>query len=201
MSRYRGAKLRIVRRLGELPGLTSKTSKLQTPPGQHGAKNQKPSQYGIRLMEKQKLRYNYGLTEHKLMNYVRKAKKMQGSTGELLLQLLEMRLDNTIFRLGMAPTVAAARQLVSHGHIQINGASVDIPSFQVKPGMQISVHPHKQSKALVTSYVESLSNPVPSHLTFNKENLSGQVNAIVSRQDVSLNINELLIIEFYSRQV
>ena len=122
MSRYRGPRVRIRRRLGELPGLTNKVTTKQSAPGQHGLtkKKKKPSQYAIRLQEKQKLRFNYGITESQLISYVRKARKIKGSTGEILLQLLEMRLDNIVFRLGIAPTIAAARQLISHGHIIVN---------------------------------------------------------------------------------
>jgi small subunit ribosomal protein S4 len=111
MSRYRGAVLRITRRLGELPGLTRKTTKRNSRPGQHGDQARKPSEYAIRLEEKQKLKFNYGVTEKQLLRYVRDARRIKGSTGEALLQLLEMRLDNIVFRLGMAPTIPAARQL------------------------------------------------------------------------------------------
>ena len=119
MARYRGAKLRITRRLGDLPGLTSKKGRLTNRPGQHGAVPKKLTQYAVRLEEKQKLRFNYGLTEKQLMNYIKQAKKIKGATGTILLQLLEMRLDNIIFRLGMAPTIASARQIVGHKHITI----------------------------------------------------------------------------------
>ena len=128
MSRYRGPRLRIVRRLGELPGLTSKTSKNQSRPGQHGMAPRKVSQYGIRLQEKQKIRFHYGITESQLIRYVRFARKLKGSTGEILLQLLEMRFDNVVFRLGFAPTMSAARQLIRHGHLRVNGKKATIPS-------------------------------------------------------------------------
>ena len=128
MSRYRGPRLRIVRRLGDLPGLTRKSARRAYPPGQHGQARKKRSEYAIRLEEKQKLRFNYGLTESQLLRYVRKARRVTGSTGQVLLQILEMRLDNTVFRLGMAPTIPSARQLVNHGHVTINGRVVNIPS-------------------------------------------------------------------------
>ena len=143
MSRYRGPRLRIIRKLGELPGFTTKSSARQTPPGQHGTSVKKLSQYGIRLQEKQKLRFNYGITESQLIRYVRKARKIKGSTGEILLQLLEMRLDNIVFRLGIAPTIAAARQLIGHGHIIVNNEKVTIPSYQCKPKDSISVSKKK----------------------------------------------------------
>ncbi len=133
MSRYRGPRLRIVRRLGDLPGLTRKAARRSYPPGQHGQARRKRSEYAIRLEEKQKLRFNYGLSERQLVRYVKKARRMQGSTGTNLLQLMEMRLDNIIFRLGFAPTIPGARQLVNHGHITVNGRVVDIASYNCRP--------------------------------------------------------------------
>ncbi len=124
MSRYRGPRLRVVRRLGDLPGLTRKSARRSYPPGQHGQARRKRSEYAIRLEEKQKLRYNYGVTEKQLLRYVRKARRATGSTGQALLELLEMRLDNTVFRLGMAGTIPGARQLVNHGHVTVNGREV-----------------------------------------------------------------------------
>jgi len=202
MTRYRGPRLRIIRRLGELPGLTNKTT-TRTAPGQHGAATKKPSQYGIRLQEKQKLRYHYGVKESQLMRYVKQAKRVRGSTGEVLLQLLEMRLDNMIFRLGMAPTICAARQLVSHGHILVNGQKVNIPSFQCKPKDTISVRNKKQSQDLVKTFLEqdARSVNIPPHLSFNKQNLVGLVNNFISRDWVGLQLNELLVVEFYSRKL
>jgi small subunit ribosomal protein S4 len=202
MARYRGPRLRIVRRLGELPGLTTKTTTRTSTPGQHGANAKKPSQYGIRLQEKQKLRYHYGVKESQLMQYVKQAKRTRGSTGEVLLQLLEMRLDNVVFRLGMAPTISAARQLVSHGHILVNGKKVDIASFSCKPKDTISVRPRKQSQDLVKANLEQKQNRMlPPHVSFNEQSLVGVVNNVVSRDWVGLQLNELLIIEFYSRKL
>ncbi len=132
MSRYRGPRLRIVRRLGDLPGLTRKNAKRAYPPGQHGQARKKRSEYAIRLEEKQKLRFNYGLSERQMLRYVLKARRTTGSTGQILLELLEMRLDNTVFRMGMAPTIPGARQLVNHGHITVNGrpVNVQLPSWR-----------------------------------------------------------------------
>src|SRR5512146_2719574 len=121
MARYRGPRLRVVRRLGELPGLSRKSPRKAYPPGQHGQDRKKKSEYAVRLEEKQKLRFNYGLTEKQLLRYVKKARRAGGSTGLVILQLLEMRLDNTVFRLGFGPTIPAARQIVNHGHICVNG--------------------------------------------------------------------------------
>lgn len=202
MTRYRGPRIRIVRRLGELPGLTTKQTDRKTAPGQHGAAVKKPSQYGIRLQEKQKIRYHYGIKESQLMNYVKAAKRSRGSTGEVLLQLLEMRLDNMIFRLGMAPTISAARQIVSHGHILVNGKKVNIPSYQCQPKDTITVRDKKESQDLIKRFVETTSlQTVPPHLNFNKQNLVGLVTTKISREWVGLKLNELLVVEFYSRKV
>ncbi len=201
MSRYRGPRLRVVRRLGELPGLTRKTARRSYPPGQHGQARRKRSEYAIRLEEKQKLRFNYGISEKQLLRYVRKARRATGSTGQALLQLLEMRLDNTVFRLGMAGTIPAARQLVNHGHVTVNGRVVNIASYQCRPGDVISARNTERSKRLVEQNLEypGLAN-LPSHLEFDKNNLTGKVNGVVEREWVALQINELLVVEYYSRQ-
>nr|AYD72518.1 30S ribosomal protein S4 [Dasycladus sp. HV04045] len=202
MSRYRGPRLRIIRRLGKLPGLSNKLPTVKTFPGQHGAatEKKKKSPYFIRLKEKQKLRYNYGLTEKQLVQYVKQAKKIKGSTGEILLQLLEMRLDNIIYRFGLAPTIVAARQLVSHGHILINDQKITIPSYQCKKKDIISIKNQKNSQTLIAKYQESnKQRSIPGHLSFNKENMVGAVNQIINRNEVGLSLNELFVIEYYSR--
>ena len=202
MARYRGAKLRITRRLGDLPGLTSKTSKLNKRPGQHGATQKKLTQYAIRLEEKQKLRFNYGLSEKQLMNYIRQAKKIKGATGNILLQLLEMRLDNVVFRLGMAPTITAARQIVSHKHIMINNSCVSIPSYQCQPGDTLSIKDSVASKKMISKNLElpALSN-IPQNLDFDKENLSSKILGVIDREWIALKLNELFVIEFYSLKI
>lgn len=201
MSRYRGPRLRIVRRLGDLPGLTRKAARRAYPPGMHGQARKKKSEYCVRLEEKQKLRFNYGITEKQLLRYVRKARRASGSTGQSLLQMLEMRLDNTVFRLGMAGTIPAARQLVNHGHVTVNGKVVDIASYQCRAGEMIGVKDREASKRLVQQNLEfpGLAN-LPSHLEFDKNNLTGKVNGVVDREWVALQINELLVVEYYSRQ-
>lgn len=201
MARYRGPRLRIVRRLGDLPGLTRKSPRKAYPPGQHGQARRKRSEYAIRLEEKQKLRYNYGVSERQLLRYVRKARRASGSTGQVLLQTLEMRLDNTIFRLGMAPTIPAARQLVSHGHVTVNGHRVNIPSYQCRPGEVIGIRNTEKSRELVKANLQypGLAN-VPSHLELDKAQLTAKVNSVIEREWVALQINELLVVEFYSRQ-
>ena len=152
MSRYHGPKLRIIRRLGTLPGLTQKHSKKKDRPGQHGKGSEnkkKPTEYGIRLEEKQKLKFNYGLTEGQLYRYIKEARRKNGITGLILLQLLEMRLDTICFNLGFATSMAGSRQLVNHGHITVNGKIVNIPSFQCRINDIISVRSKLTSKNLV----------------------------------------------------
>ena len=202
MARYTGAKLRITRRLGDLPGLTSKIKKRTNRPGQHGAVNKKLTQYGIRLEEKQKLRFNYGVSEKQLMNYVKQAKKIKGATGTILLHLLEMRLDNLIFRLGLAPTIASARQLVTHKHNCVNQSCVSIPSYQCQPGDVLTVKKSKGSEKLAKANltIPTLSN-IPQHLDFDKEKLTAKVLRVIDREWVALKLNELLVVEHYSRKI
>jgi len=201
MSRYRGPRMKICRKLGELPGLTRKISKKVSPPGEQGQKSKKPSEYAVRLEEKQKLRFNYGISEKQLLKYIKIAKKAQGSTGSVLLQFLEMRLDNTVFRLGLAPTIPAARQLVNHGHITVNQKTVNICSYQCKPGDTIEVKPSNTSKKLVEKYLNypGLAN-IPNHLELDKNKLLGKINGIIEREWVALQLSELLIVEYYSRK-
>lgn len=202
MSRYRGPRLRVTRRLGELPGLTRKNARKSYPPGQHGQGRRKRSEYAIRLEEKQKLRFNYGISEKQLVRYVLEARRATGSTGRVLLQLLEMRLDNTVFRLGMAGTIPGARQLVNHGHVTVNDRVVDIASYQCRPGDVIKIRDRDRSRRLVETNMEypGLAN-IPSHLEFDKNTLTGKVNGVVDREWVALQVNELLVVEFYSRKV
>nr|AIW05183.1 ribosomal protein S4 [Aganosma cymosa] len=200
MSRYRGPRLKKIRRLGALPGLTNKR-----PRAGNDLRNQsrsgKKSQYRIRLEEKQKLRFHYGLTERQLLKYVRIAGKAKGSTGQVLLQLLEMRLDNILFRLGMASTIPAARQFVNHRHILVNGHVVDIPSYRCKPRDIITVKDEQKSKALIQKSLDSSPHQeLPSHLILQPFQYKGLVNQIIDSKWVGLKINELLVVEYYSRQ-
>jgi len=199
MSRYLGPRLKIVRRLGVLPGLTQKVSKKEDPPGQHGKANakKKPKQYSERLKEKQKLRYNYGLTERQLLRYVRKARKQKGSAGENLLQLLEMRLDNIIFRLGLAPTIVAARQLINHGHILVNTKPVSIASYTCNTNDLIQIK-NKSVRFIEDQRLQDTI--VPKHLDLNEANLTATIKKNVDRQDIGVIINERLIVEYYSRK-
>nr|YP_010716578.1 ribosomal protein S4 [Zingiber ellipticum]WDQ40474.1 ribosomal protein S4 [Zingiber ellipticum] len=200
MSRYRGPRFKKIRRLGTLPGLTSKRPSSRSDP-----KNQlhsgKRSQYRIRLEEKQKLRFHYGLTERQLLKYVHIAGKAKGSTGQVLLQLLEMRLDNILFRLGIASTIPGARQLVNHRHILVNGGIVDIPSYRCKPRDIITTKDKQRSKTLIKNYISlSPHEELPKHLTFDSFQYKGVVNQIVDSKWIGLKINELLVVEYYSRQ-
>jgi small subunit ribosomal protein S4 len=202
MSRYRGPKLRIIRRLGELPGLTQKICERKYPAGQHGPKKRmvKESQYALQLKEKQKLRFNYGLTERQLIRYVREAKRRTGSTGENLLQIIETRLDNVVFRLGFAKTIASARQLVNHGHISVNGRRVTIPSFLCSVNDTIEVR-EKSRNFIQKSITDLTTQAVPIHLDSNLDKLSGNVKDLAARDQIGININELLVVEYYSRKV
>nr|YP_010489447.1 ribosomal protein S4 [Bistorta emodi]UWM10916.1 ribosomal protein S4 [Bistorta emodi] len=197
MSRYRGPRFKKIRRLGILPGLTNKKPRDLRNPSRSG----KRSQYRIRLEEKQKLRFHYGITERQLLKYFCIARKAKGSTGQVLLQLLEMRLDNILFRLGMAPTIPGARQLVNHRHILVNGRIVDIPSYRCKPTDIIMARDKQKSKVLVQNYLDSShSEELPKHLTLHPFPYKGVVNQIIDNKWVGLKINELLVVEYYSRQ-
>nr|UGO92141.1 ribosomal protein S4 [Glyphomitrium humillimum] len=201
MSRYRGPRVRIIRRLGTLPGLTNKIPQLKSSSINQSTSNKKISQYRIRLEEKQKLRFHYGITERQLLNYVRIARKAKGSTGQILLQLLEMRLDNIIFRLGMAPTIPGARQLVNHKHILVNDHIVNIPSYRCKPQDFITIKNRQKSQAMIIKNVDfSQKAEVPNHLIFNSLEKNGLVNQILDQESIGLKINELLVVEYYSRQ-
>nr|YP_009108443.1 ribosomal protein S4 [Genlisea margaretae]CDI44003.1 ribosomal protein S4 [Genlisea margaretae] len=200
MSRYRGPRFKKIRRLGALPGLTKKSPKSGSDL-RNQSRSGKKSQYRIRLEEKQKLRFHYGLTERQLIKYVRIARKAKGSTGQVLLQLLEMRLDNILFRLGMASTIPAARQLVNHRHILVNGRIVDIPSYRCKPQDIITGKDEQKSRTLIQNSLNSYPHEeVPSHLTLRPFQYKGLVNQIIDSKWFGLKLNELLVVEYYSRQ-
>jgi small subunit ribosomal protein S4 len=205
MSRYRGPKLRITRRLGTLPGLTTKKSNKINRAGKDGNANadtgKKLTEYGVRLEEKQKLKYNYGLTENQLYRYVKEARRRRGVTGLILLQLLEMRLDTLCFALGFAKTIAQARQLVNHGHITINNKVVSIPSFQCRLNDIISVKNQSSSKTLVENNLKNNQvSQIPNHLKFDSSKVEATILDYCDRNDVSLQLDELLVIEYYSRR-
>ena len=203
MSRYRGPRLRISRRLGLLPGLTIKKSNKINRPGKDGNTNadtnKKLTEYGIRLEEKQKLKFNYGLTESQLFRYVKEARRRQGVTGLILLQLLEMRLDVLCFTLGFAKSIAQARQLVNHGHITINKKVVSIPSFQCCLKDTISIKEKSSTRILIENNLKQV-NSIPSHLKLDSSKLEATVLDYCDRDDIILPLDELLVIEYYSRR-
>jgi len=205
MSRYRGPKLKISRRLGLLPGLTKKKSNKLNRPGKDGNTNadigKKLTEYGIRLEEKQKLKFNYGLTESQLYRYVKEARRRKGVTGLILLQLLEMRLDTICFTLGFAKTIAQARQLVNHGHITVNKKVVSIPSFQCRLNDIIGIKEKTSSKSLIENNIKiNQVTEIPAHLKFDNSKFEATVLDYCDRNDVSLQLDELLVIEYYSRR-
>jgi len=205
MSRYRGPKLKISRRLGALPGLTTKKSRKINRPGKDGNSNadtsKKLTEYGVRLEEKQKLKFNYGLTESQLFRYVKEARRRKGVTGLILLQLLEMRLDTLCFTLGFTKSMAQARQLVNHGHITVNKKVVDIPSFQCRLNDVISVKEKSVSKNLVENNIKNNRRAeIPYHLKLDSSKLEATVLDYCDRNDVPLQLDELLVIEYYSRR-
>ena len=200
MSRYRGPRFKKIRRLGSLPGLTTKRPRAGSDL-RNQSRSGKKSQYRIRLEEKQKLRFHYGLTERQLLKYVRIARKAKGSTGQVLLQLLEMRLDNILFRLGMALTIPQARQFVNHRHVLVNGRIVDIPSYRCKPQDIIKARDEQKSKTLIQNFLDSPPREeLPKHLTLHPFQSKGLVNQIIDSKWIGLKINELLVVEYYSRQ-
>ena len=176
-------------------------TKRHTPPGQHGqSRAKKPSEYGLQLREKQKCRRAYGVLESQFRKYYDMAANMRGVTGDNMLSLLERRLDNVAFRLGFGNSRAMARQLVTHGHILVDGKKVDIPSYLVKPGQVISVRSKSRDMQHLKELREQGSkNTIPKWLELDAENLSGKVMALPQRDDIDLTLEEHLIVEFYSR--
>ncbi len=202
MARHTGPRLKIVRRFGQhLPGLTRKSAENRPyPPGQHGlGRRPKASDYRIRLEEKQKLRMNYGLNERQLRTLFRRAAQTKGDTGQNLLQLLESRLDNVVYRAGFASTIPAARQLVSHGHMRVNGKKVDIPSFRLRVGDTIGLREKSQKLQVVAESFPAPTVEIPSYLNREDDKLEVIFSALPTRDDVPLEIQENLIVEYYSR--
>lgn len=200
MARYTGPKAKIARRFGEqIEGYSKALQKKNYPPGQHGrGRRKKQSEYAIQLAEKQKAKYIYGVLERQFARMFDIASHKQGITGENLLQLLESRLDNTVFRLGIAPTRRGARQLVSHKHITVNGEVVNIPSYILKPGDLVSVRERSKSLSSISESLAGKSNRY-SWLEWNSASLSGKFVSVPSRDDIPENIKEQLIVELYSK--
>ena len=165
----------------------------------NGQRRKKVSEYGAQLKEKQKVRFIYGVLEKQFRHYFEKASNMKGVTGENMLSLLELRLDNVVYRLGLAKTRRMARQVVGHGHIRVNGNKVDIPSYQVKVGDVITLRQRSQEYEMFKSLREGTSVLTPKWLTFDAQNLTGKVNALPSRDDIDYEVQENMIVEFYSR--
>ena len=202
MARYIGPKSRIARRFGEpIFGADKVLSKRNFPPGQHGNdRRRKQSEYGSQLAEKQKAKYTYGVLERQFRNLFDKAAKSDGITGEILLQLLESRLDNVVFRLGIAPTRAAARQMVNHRHITVDGQVVGIPSFSVKPGQVVSVREKAKSLEVIEAALAGFNHSKYPWLEWDETTKSGKFLHKPERADIPENIKEQLIVELYSKQ-
>jgi len=201
MARYTGPKSKISRKYGEpIFGDTKALEKKPHPPGQHGrGRRRKKSEYAIQLAEKQKAKYLYGILEKQFRNLFSKASGKDGITGENLLQLLESRLDNLVYRLGIAPTRRAARQLVSHKHITVNGNLVNIPSFSVKEGDMIAVREKSKSLSSIAESISRQSSNRFKWLEWDDKSLSGKLIMHPDREAIPENINEQLIVELYSK--
>lgn len=201
MARYTGPKTKIARKFGDaIYGADKSFEKRNYPPGFHGAskKRRKTSEYGLQLKEKQKAKYTYGVLEKQFSNLFKKAEAQKGVTGEVLLQLLEGRLDNVIYRLGVAPSRAAARQFVTHRHITVNGEVVNIPSYSVRPGDVVGVREKSKSLEAITSSLDSRGVNV-SWLEFDRGLMTGKVINVPQRDEIPENIKEQLIVELYSK--
>jgi small subunit ribosomal protein S4 len=200
MARYTGPSWKLSRRLGiSLSGTGKELEKRPYAPGQHGPNQRKKlSEYGLQLQEKQKLRHMYGMTERQFHNLFVKAGKMAGIHGENFMILLDSRLDNIVYRLGLARTRRQARQLVNHGHILVDGKRVDIPSYRLKAGQTIGVREKSRNLDIIKESIE-VNNFVPDFLTFDADKLEGTFTRLPERSELPAEINEAFIVEFYSR--
>ena len=202
MARYTGPRVRISRRFGiPIFGPSKYLERRNYPPGMHGPKSRRKfTDYGLGLIEKQKLKYFYGLMERQFRGVYEKALRRRGVTGEQMLQILETRLDNVVFHLGFGTTRASARQLVGHGHVQVNGRKVDISSYALRVNDVITVKNHTVSRQLATKNLEgSTSRPVPDWLSLTKDEFKGVVMRIPTRDEIQPIANEQAVVEFYSR--
>lgn len=203
MSRYTGPRLRLMRALGvELPGLSRKsTERRPYPPGQHrGESRRKPSVYAQQLREKQKLRFNYGVSERQLRRFVREAFRKKGDPGENLLQILERRLDSVVFRAGFAPTIPAARQLISHGHVLIGGKRVDIASYLVRVGDVLTMSGKGSAMPLVVGSLEKPALARPHWLSFDEATKAARIGALPDRETFPFPIEVEMIVEYYTQR-
>ena len=205
MARYRGPRLKKCRAVGTvLPGLTRVgTLERPFPPGEHGERRRgRPSDYKVRLLEKQKLRWHFGVLEKQFVRYVKEASRRKGPTGRILASLLESRLDNVVWRLGLAPTIPASRQMIVHGHITVNGSRVDRPSFHAKPGMIIGVREKSRSKPFIQEALEASAVwPRPQYLEFDPAKAEGHLVTEPHAEDLPLPVNLQAIVEFYSQKL
>ncbi|MCB9777800.1 MAG: 30S ribosomal protein S4 [Alphaproteobacteria bacterium] len=205
MARYRGPRVKVCRSLGAiLPGLTTAaTLDRPYPPGQHGARRRgKMSDYKVRLMEKQKLRMHFGILEKQFQRYVADAARRKGPTGRNLLSALESRLDNVVWRLGLAATIPAARQMVVHGHILVDGHRVDRPSFAVKAGQEITVREKSRQKPFIQAALEASTSRIkPPYLEFDPAKASGKMISAPEAEDLPFDCNPQAVIEFYSQKL
>ncbi|MBP7218855.1 MAG: 30S ribosomal protein S4 [Paludibacteraceae bacterium] len=201
MARYIGPKSKIARKFGEpIFGPDKVLSRRNFPPGQHGnTRRRKTSEYGIQLKEKQKAKYTYGVLEKQFANVFDKANRTKGITGEILLQLLESRLDNVVYRLGLSPTRSGARQLVGHKHIVVNGKVVNIPSYQVKAGDVVGVREKSKSLEVISNALSGFNHGKYSWLEWEQSSMSGKFLHMPERVDIPENIKEQLIVELYSK--
>ncbi len=203
MARYRGPREKIARRFGVALFGPSKALELRNfPPGQHGVRNtrRKLSEYGTALAEKQKLKFQYGVLERQFRRMFAEAQRRKGVTGEILLQMLEQRLDNVVYRMGFANTRFAARQIVGHGHVTVNGKHVNVASYQVQPGDVVASKAAAKSQQLVGRHLEmTLGNPSPDWMTVDRDKMSGVFNRLPVREEINPIANEQLVVELYSR--
>lgn len=205
MSRFIGPRLKVMRALGiDLPGLSRKTIEARpTPPGQHGnkASRKRRSDFGVKLLEKQKIRFNYGLTETQMRRLILDARKGKEPTGERLLQLLERRMDNVVFRAGFAPTVIAARQLVSHGHLMLNGKPANIPSIRLNVGDEITVKAKSKNIPMVVETIKQPSLERPEWLAWEADKQLVKVAHLPALADVPFPVDVQLVVEYYANRV
>ena len=202
MARYRGPRTKIARKFGDpIFGPDKVLEKKAYPPGMHGAnkRRRKQSEYGIQLKEKQKAKYTYGVLERQFANLFEKAQSSKGVTGEVLLQLLESRLDNVVFRMGISPTRSGARQLVSHRHITVNGEVVNIPSYTLRPGDIVGVREKSKSLEAITDSLNGIQRSSSSWLEWDSTQMVGKFLNRPEREEIPENIREQLIVELYSK--
>ncbi|MBN1131641.1 MAG: 30S ribosomal protein S4 [Bacteroidales bacterium] len=202
MARYRGPKTKIARKFGEpIFGTDKSFEKKNYPPGQHGAnkRRRKSSEYGLQLKEKQKAKYTYGVLEKQFRNLFEKAMRSKGVTGEVLLQLLESRLDNVVYRLGIAPSRSSARQLVTHRHITVNGEILNIPSYTLKPGDIVSIREKSKSLEVISDSLSARRSGSSSWLEWDEQQMIGKFLNRPEREEIPETIKEQLIVELYSK--